>query len=178
MPYGLIEFKADYVAGNCFYDAVVALRYELKWTQDQLRAAVSNELEDNEKIYSPFMHKDSDGRIRIEIGYNPATKNSIFEKVSRTYREYCEHMKQSRVYVDEPEIRAFTNAKKVACVIIDKLNGTTIPIGSEFIKSDNPPIFLCRENNDHYFPLMCQKEKTWQDVMSEVVKESSNKPGM
>lgn len=175
--YGLQEDRVRYKAGDCFYDAVVAFRKDRKWSKDALRASVCKELEENQENYLPFMCQTDDKKIKIETEYNIKTKKSTFVTV-QGYKAYCELMRKPRKYIDHTELNAFINTEKVCCVILDKLNGTKIVEGREYISDKNPPIFLGRENNNHYYPLKCPTGKNWQSVMREVDKDTAFKPGM
>lgn len=177
--FGLVDKNVAFIAGDCFYDAVVANKPADKaWTKDSkndLRKSVYDELKANKQKYLKRLVHEDEKNIQVEF-YDNETKKFIYETYA-TYEAYCQAMATARESVDHVELAAFCRANKVACAVIDEQPNVEYPIqGKKYITDDNPPIFLGRINHNHYVALAIPSGKSWKDIVKNIEDHNDNLP--
>ena len=154
--FGMKDMKVPFIAGDCFYDAVIASRPDRRWNKLKLRQAISNDMLTNSSDYRNFLIPGF-GRIRIS--------NSEYYTYNN-YDEYCKLVAKDKVSADNIEIISFCKLHKVACVVVDSEVDFANIYGSEHISDDNPPIFLGYiPKQMHYVALKLPSNRDWNATL-------------
>lgn len=160
--FGLRDRKVPFKAGNCFFDAVIAQSPEQEeWTVERLRQQIKDELLANHDVYSPTFIGKPNKQQTMEIG------GTIYPY--QGYDEYCSLIAIDRCYVEHIHIQAFCETQATCCVIVHAGSKQITVVGERHILSNNPPIFVGYENNDHYVALSLPDDRSWKAQLESMI---------
>lgn len=112
--------------GDCLYKAVahqLAVKRHQQVTVTDLRCTVSDHIRENKVDFIPFM-------------CNPKTLDTLSDT---EFTEYCDKIRDTKVWGGQLEIRALSNSLKVPINIIQAAGPDTIEQGGEF---EGPPLLV------------------------------------
>lgn len=161
--FGLQDRKVPFIAGNCFFDAVIAQCPAKAWTTENLRNEIALELISNDGIYSPAFSGDDLENGEMQIGGKVYPYNG--------YEEFCALISIDRCYVDDIHIQAFCETQKVCCVIVHANSNRVILQGDKYLTDTTPPVFIGYEDNNHYVALDLPGEKNWKAMLKTINQE-------
>lgn len=178
--FGLTDRRVRFVAGDCFFDSVIENRAEWNTKTRAEKETLKLEMRNNVKLAmldleSQGLHLtkspvNANGKHYVEIANFDDGNIEIEEgQEFESYRAYCEHLAQPRVYVDNLQIAIFAEHYKICCIIIPKHGPfyQHLVYGKAYMSEDNHPVFLGQDNEvgqGHYVALECPYGKSWRAV--------------